>query len=114
MPKSVVKHLLSTGEDADVYFLVGDEDAKELLPAHKLILKHASEVFAAMLRFDAIVSQKSDVEDFKIELDETVFNNEAKSWGFDVISFTELMDPSKGLYNKDEDKVTLAIDFTCE
>ncbi|KAL3120079.1 hypothetical protein niasHT_003331 [Heterodera trifolii] len=26
----------------------------------------------------------------------------------------ELMDPSKGLYNKDEDKVTLAIDFTCE
>ncbi|KAL3109032.1 hypothetical protein niasHT_012594 [Heterodera trifolii] len=53
MSKSVVKHLLSTGEDADVYFLVGDGDAKELLPAHKLILKHASEVFAAMFRFDA-------------------------------------------------------------
>ncbi|KAL3121517.1 hypothetical protein niasHT_003445 [Heterodera trifolii] len=53
MPKSVVKHLLSTGEDADVYLLVGDGDAKELLPAHKLILKHVSDVFEAMLRFDA-------------------------------------------------------------
>ncbi|KAL3080392.1 hypothetical protein niasHS_011325 [Heterodera schachtii] len=61
-----------------------------------------------------IVSQKSDVEDFKRELDETVFNNKEKSWGFKFISFAELMDPSKGLYNKDEDKVTLAIDFTCE
>ncbi|KAL3086147.1 hypothetical protein niasHS_008920 [Heterodera schachtii] len=53
MLKSVVKHLLSTGEDADVYFLVGDGDGKELLPAHKLILKHASEVFEAMFRYDA-------------------------------------------------------------
>ncbi|KAL3121863.1 hypothetical protein niasHT_000428 [Heterodera trifolii] len=48
-----MKHLLSTGEDADVYFLVGDGDGKELLSAHKLVLKHASEVFAAMFRFDA-------------------------------------------------------------
>ncbi|KAL3078328.1 hypothetical protein niasHT_032734 [Heterodera trifolii] len=46
-------NLLSTGEDADVYFLVGVGDGKELLSAHKLILKHASEVFAAMFRFDA-------------------------------------------------------------
>ncbi|KAL3090673.1 hypothetical protein niasHS_004465 [Heterodera schachtii] len=62
-----------------------------------------------------IVSQKSDVEDFKRELDETVFNNKTPSWGFTkFIYFAELMDPSKGLYNKDEDKVTLAIDFTCE
>ncbi|KAL3106930.1 hypothetical protein niasHT_012758 [Heterodera trifolii] len=60
-----------------------------------------------------IVSQKSGVEDFKEELD-GVFDNERPSWGFDIISFTELMDPSKGLYNKDEDKVSLAIDFTCE
>ncbi|KAL3090473.1 hypothetical protein niasHT_020733 [Heterodera trifolii] len=29
----------------------------------------------------------------------------------DFISFAELMDPSKGFYNKEEDKVTLAIDF---
>ncbi|KAL3093501.1 hypothetical protein niasHS_004687 [Heterodera schachtii] len=60
-----------------------------------------------------IVSQKSDVEDFKKELDETVFNNKEKSWGFKFISFAKLMKPSKGLYNKDEDKVTLAIDFRC-
>ncbi|KAL3085767.1 hypothetical protein niasHS_009516 [Heterodera schachtii] len=53
MSQLVVKHLLSTGKDADVYFLVGDGDAKELLPTHKMILKHASEVFAAMFRFDA-------------------------------------------------------------
>ncbi|KAL3109588.1 hypothetical protein niasHT_016932 [Heterodera trifolii] len=48
-----MKHLLSTGEDADVYFLVGDGDAKELLQAHKLIMKSASDVFEAMFRFDA-------------------------------------------------------------
>ncbi|KAL3099348.1 hypothetical protein niasHT_026769 [Heterodera trifolii] len=48
-----MKLLLSAGEDADVYFLVGDGDAKELLQAHKLILKHASDVFEAMFRFDA-------------------------------------------------------------
>ncbi|KAL3112521.1 hypothetical protein niasHT_018727 [Heterodera trifolii] len=60
-----------------------------------------------------IVSQKSGVEDFKKELDETVYNNKIKSWGWNnFISFEELMDPSKGLYNKDEDKVTLAIEFT--
>ncbi|KAL3122465.1 hypothetical protein niasHT_006345 [Heterodera trifolii] len=56
MSKSVLdrmKNLLSTGEDADVYFLVGDGDAKELLSAHKFILKLASEVFVAMFRFDA-------------------------------------------------------------
>ncbi|KAL3099360.1 hypothetical protein niasHT_026781 [Heterodera trifolii] len=48
-----MKHLLSTGEHADVYFLVGDGDGKELVPAHKLILRSASEVFEAMFRFDA-------------------------------------------------------------
>ncbi|KAL3093058.1 hypothetical protein niasHS_004447 [Heterodera schachtii] len=56
MSQSVVdrmKNLLSTGVDADVYFLVGGGDAKELLQAHKLILKLASEVFEAMFRFDA-------------------------------------------------------------
>ncbi|KAL3116848.1 hypothetical protein niasHT_003372 [Heterodera trifolii] len=50
-----MKHLLNTGEHADVYFLVGDGDEKEasLLPAHKLILRSAFEVFEAMFRFDA-------------------------------------------------------------
>ncbi|KAL3120095.1 hypothetical protein niasHT_003347 [Heterodera trifolii] len=61
-----------------------------------------------------IVSQKNGVRDFKKEFEKMVFNNEAKSWGYEFISFAELMDPSKGLYNKDEDKVTLAIHFTCE
>ncbi|KAL3078330.1 hypothetical protein niasHT_032736 [Heterodera trifolii] len=48
-----LKLMLSTGEYADVHLLVGDGDAKELVPAHKLILKHASDVFEAMFRFDA-------------------------------------------------------------
>ncbi|KAL3093499.1 hypothetical protein niasHS_004685 [Heterodera schachtii] len=61
-----------------------------------------------------IVSQKSDVEDFKREFDRTyIFNNNSNNWGFvNFISFAELMDPSKGFYNEDEDKITLAIDFT--
>ncbi|KAL3120087.1 hypothetical protein niasHT_003339 [Heterodera trifolii] len=46
------KLMLSTGDYADVHFLVGDGDEKEFLPAHKLILKNASDVFAAMFRFD--------------------------------------------------------------
>ncbi|KAL3083681.1 hypothetical protein niasHT_036809 [Heterodera trifolii] len=48
-----MKLILSSGEDADVHFLVGEGDEKELLPAHKLILKNASDVFRAMFRFDA-------------------------------------------------------------
>ncbi|KAL3086144.1 hypothetical protein niasHS_008917 [Heterodera schachtii] len=46
-----MKLMLSTGDGADVQFLVGKE--KELLPAHKQILKHASVVFEAMFRFDS-------------------------------------------------------------
>ncbi|KAL3093490.1 hypothetical protein niasHS_004676 [Heterodera schachtii] len=63
-----------------------------------------------------IVSQKSDVEDFKEEFNgKRVFNNKAMTWGWsNFISFAELMDPSKGLYNKDEDKVTLAIHLKCD
>ncbi|KAL3096552.1 hypothetical protein niasHT_025074 [Heterodera trifolii] len=62
-----------------------------------------------------IVSQKNDVDDFKKECNETdVFNKETISLGFEnFISFAELMDPNKGLYNKAEDKITLAIDLTC-
>ncbi|KAL3083677.1 hypothetical protein niasHT_036805 [Heterodera trifolii] len=48
-----IKLMLSTGEYADVHFLVGDGDEKELVPAHKLILKKASDVFEAMFRFDS-------------------------------------------------------------
>ncbi|KAL3069965.1 hypothetical protein niasHT_031447 [Heterodera trifolii] len=48
-----LKLMLSTGEYADVNFLVGDGDGKELIPAHQLILKNASDVFEAMFRFDS-------------------------------------------------------------
>ncbi|KAL3111701.1 hypothetical protein niasHT_012797 [Heterodera trifolii] len=47
-----MKRLLSTGEDADIQFLVGKDDNKELLLAHKTILKLASEVFAEMFCCD--------------------------------------------------------------
>uniref|UniRef100_A0A183CD23 adenylate cyclase n=1 Tax=Globodera pallida TaxID=36090 RepID=A0A183CD23_GLOPA len=39
-----MKHLLSTGDGADVLFLVGDGDKKELLSAHKTLLGTASDV----------------------------------------------------------------------
>ncbi|KAL3084447.1 hypothetical protein niasHT_036332 [Heterodera trifolii] len=44
--------LLGTGNGADVHFLVGREEEKENLSAHKLILASSSEVFEAMFRFD--------------------------------------------------------------
>ncbi|KAL3090666.1 hypothetical protein niasHS_004458 [Heterodera schachtii] len=62
MSKSAIaglKSILSTGEHADVHFLLGDGDAKERVPAHKFILKNASKVFAAMFRFD---SQNANAE----------------------------------------------------
>ncbi|KAL3116842.1 hypothetical protein niasHT_003366 [Heterodera trifolii] len=52
-PTDWMKLMLSTVEYADVHFLVGDGDEKERVPAHKLILKHASDVFEAMFRFDS-------------------------------------------------------------
>ncbi|KAL3077426.1 hypothetical protein niasHT_033964 [Heterodera trifolii] len=48
-----MKLLLSSGDGADVHFLVGQSDPKELLSAHKLILMAASDVFEAMFRFDS-------------------------------------------------------------
>uniref|UniRef100_A0A914HLL3 BTB domain-containing protein n=1 Tax=Globodera rostochiensis TaxID=31243 RepID=A0A914HLL3_GLORO len=47
-----MKRLLNTGDGADVHFLVGEGDEKELLTAHKLILKTASDVFKTVFRFD--------------------------------------------------------------
>uniref|UniRef100_A0A183BHU8 BTB domain-containing protein n=1 Tax=Globodera pallida TaxID=36090 RepID=A0A183BHU8_GLOPA len=47
-----MKLLLDTGDRADVHFLVGEGDEKELLPAHKAIVEKASDVFEAMFRFD--------------------------------------------------------------
>ncbi|KAL3069311.1 hypothetical protein niasHS_018036 [Heterodera schachtii] len=48
-----MKHLLTTDEHPDVHFLVGDGDEKEILPAHKHILKNTTDVFEAMFRFDS-------------------------------------------------------------
>ncbi|KAL3086164.1 hypothetical protein niasHS_008937 [Heterodera schachtii] len=61
-----------------------------------------------------IVSQKSGTEDLSQKCDH-VFNKKENDWGFSIfIALTELMEPSKGFYNKNEDKVKLAIDFTVE
>ncbi|KAL3105172.1 hypothetical protein niasHT_028844 [Heterodera trifolii] len=62
-----------------------------------------------------IVSQKNDgTEDFTKKCDR-VFDNRLYCWRFPFfITFTKLMDPSKGFYDKNEDKVTLAIDFTAD
>ncbi|KAL3091803.1 hypothetical protein niasHS_004519 [Heterodera schachtii] len=59
-----------------------------------------------------IVSQKSGTENLTFQYDR-VFNNKLVRFPF-LITFTELMDPSKGFYDKIEDKVTLAIDLTVE
>ncbi|KAL3112414.1 hypothetical protein niasHT_016964 [Heterodera trifolii] len=47
-----MKRLLSTSVDGDVHFLVGQGDEQELLRAHKPIMRIASDVFAAMFRYD--------------------------------------------------------------
>ncbi|KAL3091776.1 hypothetical protein niasHS_004492 [Heterodera schachtii] len=61
-----------------------------------------------------IVSQKSGTEDFTRKYDR-VFNNKSNGRGFSNFGFMEfIMDPDEGLYDSDEDKVTLTIDFTVE
>ncbi|KAL3105166.1 hypothetical protein niasHT_028838 [Heterodera trifolii] len=60
-----------------------------------------------------IVSQKNRAKNSIGIFCDRVFNNKLTNWGFEnFISFAELMDSSKGFYNREEDKVTLAIDVT--
>ncbi|KAL3079939.1 hypothetical protein niasHT_032873 [Heterodera trifolii] len=60
-----------------------------------------------------IVSQNSGTADFTHHKFDRIFNNKANSWGFPNFTSTEfIMDPDKGLYDSDEDKVTLAVDLT--
>ncbi|KAL3093487.1 hypothetical protein niasHS_004673 [Heterodera schachtii] len=57
-----------------------------------------------------IVSQKNGTEDLIGKFNDHIFKD-LNGFGFpNSISFAELLDPSKGFYNKDEDKVKLAID----
>ncbi|KAL3105165.1 hypothetical protein niasHT_028837 [Heterodera trifolii] len=51
----------------------------------------------------------------QLVLRKEVFSTKTKCGGFDTfITFADLMDPSKGFYDSEEDKVTFAIDFTVE
>ncbi|KAL3091794.1 hypothetical protein niasHS_004510 [Heterodera schachtii] len=59
-----------------------------------------------------IVSQKGDVTDFSRDFSGQVFNTASNSSGFqNFIAFSELMDTSKGFYNKNQDNMKLTIDF---
>ncbi|KAL3124565.1 hypothetical protein niasHT_010406 [Heterodera trifolii] len=61
-----------------------------------------------------IVSQKKGTEDLTENYKDQIFNNKSTCWGLTMITFTELMDSSKGFYKKDKDKVSLSVDFTVE
>ncbi|KAL3075034.1 hypothetical protein niasHT_038969 [Heterodera trifolii] len=66
-----------------------------------------------------IVSQKCGVEDLIGRFDDIIFNSNEKYRSdirgfYKFITLSELMDKSKGLYNKKEDKVTLTIDVIVE
>ncbi|KAL3090681.1 hypothetical protein niasHS_004473 [Heterodera schachtii] len=107
MPWKILAQIEKKNESTDEkwlgFFLLSDDSERD---------GNWSRKCSATLR---IVSQKSGVEDFKEEFNEKVFNKKAMTWGWsNFISFAELMKPNKGLYNKDEDKVQLAIDFACE
>ncbi|KAL3120098.1 hypothetical protein niasHT_003350 [Heterodera trifolii] len=99
MPWKIVAYIATNDESIEkwltIYLLfdVSEEDGNL-----------SSECSSATFR---IVSQKNGVEDLEIEYNETtrVFNSEAPLLGVEFIAFAELMEPSKGLYNKDEDKV---------
>ncbi|KAL3107465.1 hypothetical protein niasHT_014182 [Heterodera trifolii] len=51
--KERMKHLLITGDKADLQFLVGEGEGKELFRAHKVIITGSSDVFKAMIDFDS-------------------------------------------------------------
>ncbi|KAL3121357.1 hypothetical protein niasHT_008339 [Heterodera trifolii] len=58
-----------------------------------------------------ILRQKSGAKDFSRKLTYNFVNNKLNDFGFpNFITFSELMDEDKGFYDKNEDKVTLAID----
>ncbi|KAL3078341.1 hypothetical protein niasHT_032747 [Heterodera trifolii] len=62
--KERMKHLLSTGDKADLLFLVGEGERKELFRAHKVIIG-SYDVFKAMIDFD---SKSERTENVPIEI----------------------------------------------
>ncbi|KAL3100901.1 hypothetical protein niasHT_029322 [Heterodera trifolii] len=60
-----------------------------------------------------LMAEKNEAENSTGNLCDQIFINKSKNWGFNnFINIEELMDPSNGFYSREEDKVTLAIDFT--
>ncbi|KAL3125628.1 hypothetical protein niasHT_010208 [Heterodera trifolii] len=61
-----------------------------------------------------IVSEKGEAEDFTGKLNEQIFDNKLARFSISQITLKQLMDPNRGLYDKDEDKVTLTVEITVE
>ncbi|KAL3078342.1 hypothetical protein niasHT_032748 [Heterodera trifolii] len=60
-----------------------------------------------------IISQMNGTKDWIGKFNDHIFNNKSRDWGFpNLITFEQLMDPSKGLYDEEGDQVTLAIQIT--
>ncbi|KAL3071254.1 hypothetical protein niasHS_015517 [Heterodera schachtii] len=57
-----------------------------------------------------IIAKKKCVRDLTYKFYDKIFNNKLKWRGFDC-SFDQFMDPNKGFYNKEDDKLTLTIDL---
>ncbi|KAL3101642.1 hypothetical protein niasHT_026828 [Heterodera trifolii] len=77
-----------------------------------IILNLRSELELRLLGNIPIVSRMNDEAKNWTDNFSAVFTNSNKGWGFpSFITLAELMDPSNGFYDKDEDKVTLAIHF---
>ncbi|KAL3078325.1 hypothetical protein niasHT_032731 [Heterodera trifolii] len=62
-----------------------------------------------------IVSQKNRAKDLAGKFNDRLLNNKNPGLGFaNFIAFAELMDPCKGFYDKNENKVIFAIDVIVE
>ncbi|KAL3112549.1 hypothetical protein niasHT_018755 [Heterodera trifolii] len=58
-----------------------------------------------------IVSQKDNVADLRREFNGKILKNKRQGLGFNFFSLAALMDPRNGFYNREEDKMTVVIDF---
>ncbi|KAL3088241.1 hypothetical protein niasHS_009538 [Heterodera schachtii] len=77
-----------------------------------LLQKLALQMFGDISKFE-LFHKKNWAENSVGTLCDHVFCNKSNNWGFrNFISFEKLMDHSNGFYDREEDKVTLAIDVT--